>query len=976
MKRTTSSRRSSGYLLQVFLAFALAAMLAACGGGGASGDKGCTTLDPNRDPALPGCATTAPVTPVAPAPVMTLALTDSTGAALSTITSERPGTLVALFKTGANVAVANTLVTFTSTDRTAVFLPGAGTAITNAAGVASISLQIGATAGAFGVTASASVDGKTATATVNYNVSLPPAAGSASLVLALSDVNGVPTNAVTPAGPGSLAATVRDAAGAVIPNALVRFVTTDTTATLVPSTGTALTNAAGVAQVAVPAGSVTGAYAATASITVGGRALTASANYTATIPPVAPVPTPPPPTLTLTLINPAGASTINVAPDSPGTLVATVRDTASAPVANALVTFTSNDRTASLTPVSGTALTDANGRATLAVNAGTSPGGYSATAGATVAGLSLSASTNYAVTFPTLTLSTPALAPASLAAGGTASVSATLFNGGTPYLPVQSVAFSSPCAAAGKARLVTPVNTVNGVATTSYTDLGCGASDPVTASVAYNGSTLTTSATLAVRLATAGQLLFVSALPQNIALKGTGGAGRQETATVTFKVLDGAGKPFAGQVVNFALDTSVGGLALSPATATTGADGTVSTVVSSGTINTPVRVSALLPGGGISTVSDQLVVSTGVPEQASFSLSALVRNVEGGSFNGCTAPAGTTLTARLADRFHNPAPDGTAVSFTAEGGTVDASCLTGETSTTLTDGTVIKQKGTPGECTVRFCAASPRPVDGRVTVLAYALGEESFVDANGNNRYDAGEVFTDLGEPFRNDRAVTDANAAGSNDAYASNSATRVAGEPFIDTDGNGAWTTAGNGVYNGVLRAPGAGSGATVHLRQAMVMVLSNSTPAVSLLDQALNGAPTIGTLALSQCVSGQPFVNQTRTFRFAIRDNNPTVFAANVRAAHPDWLFDLPGNPLPAGTRINFSTSNGRLLSAANAVVQNTVSPDAAGWIYSVQMVSDASSALGSNACINEVTSGALTITVTTLNGVATSVAYPVTD
>ena len=58
------------------------------------------------------------------------------------------------------------------------------------------------------------------------------------------------------------------------------------------------------------------------------------------------------------------------------------------------------------------------------------------------------------------------------------------------------------------------------------------------------------------------------------------------------------------------------------------------------------------------------------------------------------------------------------------------------------------------------------------------------------------------------------------------------------------------------------------------------------------------------------------------------------------------------------------------------NTVSPDAAGWIYSVQMVSDASSALGSNACINEVTSGALTITVTTPNGVATSVAYPVTD
>jgi hypothetical protein len=163
-------------------------------------------------------------------------------------------------------------------------------------------------------------------------------------------------------------------------------------------------------------------------------------------------------------------------------------------------------------------------------------------------------------------------------------------------------------------------------------------------------------------------------------------------------------------------------------------------------------------------VSDQLVVSTGVPEQNSFSLSAAIKNVEGGQFNGCTAPTGTAITARLADHFHNPAPDGTAVSFTAEGGSIDASCLTGLIQTTQPDGTSVTQKGTPGECSVRFCAGNPRPADGRVTILAYALGEESFVDSNGNNRYDAGEPFTDLGDPFRNDRAVTDANANGIDD--------------------------------------------------------------------------------------------------------------------------------------------------------------------------------------------------------------------
>ena len=245
MKRTTSGRGPTGYLLQLVLAAVMAVILTACGGGGASGGNGCTTLDPNRDTALPGCPTTTPVTPVVPTPTMVLALTDGAGNAVTAITSERPGTLVAVFKTGANVAVANALVTFTSTDRTAVFVPGSGTAITNAGGVASITLPIGATAGAFSVTASASVDGKTATATANYNVTLPPPAGSASLVLTINSVNGVPTNAVTPSRPGSLAATVRDASGVVIPNALVRFVTTDTTATLVPSTGTALTNAAG-----------------------------------------------------------------------------------------------------------------------------------------------------------------------------------------------------------------------------------------------------------------------------------------------------------------------------------------------------------------------------------------------------------------------------------------------------------------------------------------------------------------------------------------------------------------------------------------------------------------------------------------------------------------------------------------------------------------------------------------------------------
>jgi hypothetical protein len=567
-----------------------------------------------------------------------------------------------------------------------------------------------------------------------------------------------------------------------------------------------------------------------------------------------------------------------------------------------------------------------------------------------------------------------------LAPGSSATLTAVLKDANSAVVPNTLVTFTSTdknavFSAAGGA-IVTDGNgkaTVQlspGAATTAggyvITATGTVAGAVVTASANYTVGSAPT--------ATASQLTFVSALPQNIALKGTGGAGRQESATITFKVLDASGNPVAGQQVSFALNTTVGGITLTPASAVSAAGGLVSTTVASGTVNTPVRVTATL-NGSVSTLSDQLVVSTGVPEQNSFTLSAVIRNVEGGQYNGCTAPTGTTVTARLADHFHNPAPDGTAVSFTAEGGSIDASCLTGLTSTTLTDGSVITQKGTPGECTVRYCAGNPRPADGRVTVLAYALGEESFTDTNGNNRYDAGEPFTDLGDPFRNDRAVTDANANGIDDAFTTGNAVRASGEQYIDSNGNSNWDQTGNGIYNGVLQTtPNISGSNTVHVRQAMVMVLSNSTAAVSLLSTASGS----GTLALDHCTDGTAFANTTHTYSFAIRDNNPTVFAPNRRSVHsgdPLWLSDRPGNPLPAGTQISFSTSNGILQTPASITVANTSSADSSAWVYNVSLISDASQNAGL-VCSNVLGSGLLNITVTTPNGTITQFSYPVTD
>lgn len=685
--------------------------------------------------------------------------------------------------------------------------------------------------------------------------------------------------------------------------------------------------------------------------------------------------------LNLSLTDSSGAAITSVSPDQPGTLQASVKDSKGAAVPNVAVTFTTSDKTGTFVPSSGTALTDANGVARVGLPAGTQAGAFTVTSNAVVGGKATIGTVSYAASFPTLKFSSLAITPASLSAGGTASLALTVLNGSIPFTPAQSVSFSSPCATAGKATISSPVITVDGVASTSYTDKGCGGADIVTASTVLGGATFTQTGTVTVLAATAGQIAFVSALPQNIALKGTGGAGRQENSTVIFKVLDKDGNPVSGQLANFALTTSVGGLTLNPTSSTTGADGTVSTVVAAGTINTPVRVTATLASTSISTLSDQLVVSTGVPDQNSFSLSTAIFNVEGMNHDGCEGPVGSTVRVSLADHFNNPAPDGTAVSFTAEGGTVDASCLTGLVNTTLTDGTVIKQKGIPGQCSVRFCAANPRPADGRITILAYALGEESFTDTSGNNLFESGETIQDLGEPFRNDRAITNQNANGNwgviansllpadpDDIWSTGNKTWAPGETFIDTNSNGTWTSLGDVIYNGVLKSPQTFDNQATHVRGALVQVLSTSEANIT----AIGGS----TFALSQCVDGTPFANTATTFSVAIRDNNPTIFAGNT----------LSGNILPAGTKIELATSNGTILSGTSFIVPNTNEPSSAAWTYFVSVQSNATQTgpgttsggvtNPSYVCSNPVASGLLTVKVTTPLGIITTQSFSVTD
>lgn len=461
------------------------------------------------------------------------------------------------------------------------------------------------------------------------------------------------------------------------------------------------------------------------------------------------------------------------------------------------------------------------------------------------------------------------IAAPNLSAGGTTGLQVTFVDqDGVLYDDESiSVSFASTCIASGLATVTTPVTTTTGLATATYVAAGCSGTDTITASATANGRSLTATGTVTVAQAVVGSIAFVSATPSNIGLRGTGGTGRSETSVVVFQVLDSTGGVMIGQTVSFALNTTVGGISLTPASATTDAQGRVQTIVQAGTVATSVRVTASTTQGAITiqTQSDQLTVTTGVPDQDSVSLSATMLNPEALNVDGVQVP----ITMRLADRFNNPVPDGTAVTFTTEGGSIDGQCTT-----------------VGGSCTVNWRSQNPRPAGvtfgqaARVTILATAIGEESFVDLNGNGVFDDGDSFAgqDLPEAWRDD------DEDGAYDA---------ATEPFLDFNSDEAYNAA-DGFWNGLLCSDTTGRCGTpgttptsIAVRATLVLSMSGSLAQLV----TLNGAapPATG----SDIGGAGSYV-----FQFA----------------------DANGNPMPSGTTVEFSLEGATLAAGASSTVGST--------------------------------------------------------
>jgi hypothetical protein len=377
--------------------------------------------------------------------------------------------------------------------------------------------------------------------------------------------------------------------------------------------------------------------------------------------------------------------------------------------------------------------------------------------------------------------------PSTITVNGTSTIEATVKDAsGNNVADGTVVNFSTTFSGA---TLTPQASTVSGKAQATFT---AGATSG-TATVSITSGSASASVDITVLpSSSAGTIEFVSADPTVIAVKGSGG---DETSIITFKVTDSTGQPIAdGTQVSFTVVGPGGGEIVSPSIVGT-SGGNAVTVLQSGTKAGPVTVIAtatLDPGPPpvvISSSSTNVSIGGGVPNWTHLSVATSTFNLPGLS---CYGEKGT-ITAFVADRFGNPVPENTTVSFFTEAGAIVTSGLTNEFGQAVAN--IITQGPAPrdvkpapyyeNEIVDPYGKPQPErfwnddlftpgivrnPRDGLLTIIVMTLGEEGYEDANGNGVYDAGENFVDLPEPFLdvNDNEKWDP------------------AEPYTDSNGNG----------------------------------------------------------------------------------------------------------------------------------------------------------------------------------------------
>lgn len=218
-------------------------LLTACGGGGE------VTRDPGPGPGPdPGPDPTVQLS-------VALQIVDANGQPANELDADTPLTIIATVTNSSGAAVADELVTFSfNLDGLAAFNNDTGTALTGADGIARIGIIVGQNSGDGLVVASVE---NADPAQVGFKSSGTDTVGvlPISIAMAIVDANGQPSNELATGSPLTVIATVTNTDNVPIPNELVSFTfNIPDLAEFNNDTGTALTNADGVAQIGIVVG--------------------------------------------------------------------------------------------------------------------------------------------------------------------------------------------------------------------------------------------------------------------------------------------------------------------------------------------------------------------------------------------------------------------------------------------------------------------------------------------------------------------------------------------------------------------------------------------------------------------------------------------------------------------------------------------------------------------------------------------------
>jgi adhesin/invasin len=453
--------------------------------------------------------------------------------------------------------------------------------------------------------------------------------------------------------------------------------------------------------------------------------------------------------------------------------------------------------------------------------------------------------------------------------------------------------------------LVTSVaTTVGGVATAIFSaETRAGV-----ATITARAGSVSAVISISIQAGAAGSLEFVAADP---ILIGVRGSALPQKSAITFRARDVNGNPVTdGTQVTFTLISGLGGGETLAPTLVGTLTGLASTVLTSGTVSGPVRVLASVTVGAITLTSSSTNVSIagGPPSGAHMGVAPAFRNIAGIVTQGIICP----ITAIVGDRFGNPVPQNTAVSFFTNGGVVSPQGITdelGNAPSEIKTGPPIPRAGP---------APDPGPSDPRtgfVTVIAVTQGEETFIDSNGNGIFDGPQEFDPFdpdidtpepfidqvnlcnGQPFPAPCPADPINPPVLSGDGQFNPNNRF--ELFIDGNGNNVWDTP-NGVWD-----------ANKPIFATTTVLFTGSTRL------------TVGILQADGSCSGNPS-------GFAVPDGGSSqAFCFLVR--------DPAGRPLVGGTKITVMTSAGGISGTSSVTLPDIQSGGPGITFFTFAVVDD---------------------------------------